>query len=823
MNAIESLEEKALSQLETGQYKEAIELYKELLCESDNDEWPRKIAYCYVQRAITFAARGMFNEAVVLWESHCQYSQIPFQAYEQYIVWLIETKNWTKIHSCLSQLTVEQLDKQYTALATTLGMLIISKTPKLIQKIPHDSAFLNHFNILQSALKAYENNEKHKFIEILKKIPYRSAFRDYRVLLKVMALPSEEMGTTRLLLAKIPENSPYYQVAKSLQFCALEGNEFVTAVLKLNDQQRKILGQIKGLNTRQIELIEQLFQYRHQLSAKVKFNLAIEYKSLLKSDVAQQFCLEQLSTYPAGKSDYSKNFSSINKLEEHRLNALVCERDGNRHDAEYFWKKCINILLGEQSVNNLKVALITRRVANLQENEEKTIDLLVESLTYDPDDYQSYFQVIAYFRKHTGSGKELNLWVNKMLDRFPQDIDALTFAINIEVEGEVYAKVSEYAERLLKIDPLNSFAKQALLSNFLTRVRQLIKGKKYLLVEKKIEQAERWELSQGEAIKIQLMKGFLCFATQGKEQGWQLIEQALKRLNGDPINVKFQAIVEAQLTGLSIIGFLRESSEVNEERLSIQGFTRLMEQLKEYSCEDNAQIVYKAFVGIEIPLKQSLLELEVDEHHLLTLCQQLDKANHFELLQHCIEIAKDQWKNPVWEYYQVYADVNGVPEHCQHREIQLLEDVRKQAMVGKYHRAVVLIDAFISRYYQIYPDRKKGIIDNFLRVDEELGVEQRNDPLESLFGHIPENIMLELDDKFDSLLTETSPEMLVELLKSEAGDEKDLISSMMKRPDLFTALLMYHAAKELGIDITVNIGDVLEQFGVAKQADFFSF
>jgi hypothetical protein len=46
-----------------------------------------------VQRATALAAQGMFNEALVLWENHRQHTQAPYAAYDQYIIWLILSKN----------------------------------------------------------------------------------------------------------------------------------------------------------------------------------------------------------------------------------------------------------------------------------------------------------------------------------------------------------------------------------------------------------------------------------------------------------------------------------------------------------------------------------------------------------------------------------------------------------------------------------------------------------------------------------------------------------------------------------------------------------
>jgi hypothetical protein len=97
------------------------------------------------------------------------------------------------------------------------------------------------------------------------------------------------------------------------------------------------------------------------------------------------------------------------------------------------------------------------------------------------------------------------------------------------------------------------------------------------------------------------------------------------------------------------------------------------------------------------------------------------------------------------------------------------------------------------------------------------------DPLDTLFSHLPEKVLIKLDKKLEVLFKKTSPEMLVEQLQKVIGDDKNLLSAMMQEPDLFTALLMLTAADELGLDINVSVGDVLECFGIDKQTDLFSF
>ena len=104
------LENQALSKLNAGQYKEAIDLYKSLLKHANNADWRKALAQCYLQRALAFAAKGMVKEALVLWENYAQNAEPPHEARDKYISWLLQTNDMAKVKACLGQLSAQQLD-----------------------------------------------------------------------------------------------------------------------------------------------------------------------------------------------------------------------------------------------------------------------------------------------------------------------------------------------------------------------------------------------------------------------------------------------------------------------------------------------------------------------------------------------------------------------------------------------------------------------------------------------------------------------------------------------------------------------------------------
>lgn len=828
------LEEQALSQLSAAHYKDAIRLFKKLLQTADNDEWHQKLAYCYVQRAIQFATKGMYKEAMVLWENHVQHTQAPYDANDQYILWLIQINNQANIKASLSELSVQQLDKQYPALAAVLGLLMLTEHPEFEQNLPQDSVFIAHFKIVQTALHAYQENDHDKLVETLKLLPYRSAFRDFRTLLNATVVMSSSVEQAKSLLAKIADNSAYDQAARLLLVCAKEGAELAEELVQLNHQQYTVIGDIKGFNKKQLDFIQHYSRQHDTLTDKVKFKLAIQYQSLLGAEMAQDFCQGLLVSYPAGKKDFHKHFEGTSEFEESRIKALTCEQDNNLHGAEHHWRRCVDILDGEDADNGLKIAMILRRLAVREAYDEDRIDGLIESLEYDPSDRAIYLKIIQFYSQESESAKDYKLWLTKTLEQFPQDIEVLTQAVKAATRNKTYKKASQYASKILKIDPLNTFAKQTLFSSHLAHARGLMREKTYRLVEKEINQAEKLDIGKAYHKQTQLMRALLCFAAEDKQQGLQRIVEGLGLLHTDPVNSYFQATMEALLNGLPVATILRELPPVKEYLLSVQELTELIQQVEQYATDnDDREYLHKALEKIKAPLKKSLSKQKYTEELLLSVCKVLDSIEHFELLRHCVKSIPFEWSKPIWKYYRVYADTNGDAASCSNMQVQHLQYVNDQAREAKDYQAGILIEKYLDRYYDAHPQRGMGFLEGlfggFDDDDDDDGYDydgegfEDYDPMEEIFGHLEESEMVKLNNKAELIMKKVTPEKLIQGVMKKVANNEAILMAVMLNPDILSALMLLKAAEELNMEIEVDIDDVMDAFNINESSKPFSF
>ncbi len=144
----------------------------------------------------------MLKEAIILWENYAEQVPCSPESRDHYLSWLLATNNTAKIKTCLSRLSVADLDEDYPELAALLGLNIITVHPEFQALLPQDAAFMMHLGFVREALIAYRKNQADKLDAALKKLPFRSAFRDFRSLVKALVLFPASAGQAHGLLTK---------------------------------------------------------------------------------------------------------------------------------------------------------------------------------------------------------------------------------------------------------------------------------------------------------------------------------------------------------------------------------------------------------------------------------------------------------------------------------------------------------------------------------------------------------------------------------------------------------------------------------------------
>ena len=810
---IANLEKQAISKLETGQYKEATDLFKRLLKCSNNDSWRQGLARCYLQRALTFAEKAMFKEALVLWENYAQNADTPHEARGQYIRWLLQVNDMAKANICLGQLTAQQLDKDYPELSSLLGLLIITEKLSCLEMLPKDSAFMMHLGIVQEALKAFRHRNRHEIEQALNKLPFRSAFRDFRTLLKAALLIPESIEKTHALLAKIPADSPYHSAGQMLLALTDDGAALINDLLLLSSPQIMMIEEARNLDKQQIDLLSFIYKQKGRLTDKGKFNLAIHHQPLFGADLARHYCLAALSDYPAGQLDYTRHFGATNNFDVWRLKALFSERNGDFNGAEFYWKHGIAALQTQGAGSAFKIALIMRHIAAHQDSPGEAIPWLEESLEHDPDDRETYVKILHYYEGQEQQNDVHKEWLDKCLKMFPSDIVFLTLTIKAATRNKAYKKATQYAKTLLIVDPVNTFAKQVLFTSHLAHAGKLIKTKKFHLAEKEIQQAERITIGKHYQTQARLMRGFFMFVADDKNQGTKLIAESAQKLHDSLACAHFYTAVEALLLDLQLEPIFIELPPLTTDYLmSEQEVTQLVKLIQDKAKAENVSqsLIHRALEIIVPVISQSLKQQHYREETLLSLCQSLAHIQQYEMLRACVKSAQSQRDKPIWMYYRVFSEVNGVAGKCSFMNFLRLQESLENAHLEKDHRAIALIGKFLDQYQNSRTPSGFNILDSLYGSVDNID----DDPITILFGHLPDDIYDQLEEKTTQLTKKMTPERILKILAADylSNDVPKMLNLLKSNPDSIYAFVMLKAADDFGFDIGVTAEAIVECF-----------
>lgn len=801
--------QKAQAHYAAGRYKEATDLFKELLKKSNDIEHRRCLADCYLQRAWAMAGKGMHKEACILWENYADHAEAPLQGRDAYVLWLLAAKNNGKAYAALEGFDARQLDEDYPDLSVYLGALLVSGCTDMLVHLPQDAALLRHWALVEDALEAYRHGEAERCDQSLKKLPFRSAFRDLRTLLKVQLLDAASLDQAPALLSKIPDASPYRPVANACLAYVQTGAEFVATLAELEHNQRRVVVHAKGLAGKHQDLLETLIKHKGQLNDKLRFNLALQYPDVFGHSASQAYCLGALAQYSGGYKDYLKHFAVKDPFEENRLQALLCEQGKNSYEAEFFWKRCIDILKKNRPASDRKIALILRHMAGKIPRAE-AVELLAESLDYDPDDRQSYLSILSVYAQDRPNPAKYEQWLERSLKHFPADSELLVRAAKSAANRKAFKKAAAYAKALLKIDPVNTLAKQLLFANHMAHARRLLKTEKFHLVDKEIQAAEQLTIDKNLRRQAELLRGFYLWQVEDKKQGLQQIVDTLAKLNDDPVNMQFQAQIEAGLLDLPTTALSRALPAAKDYLLSSRELQRLIASIEYYDEQlDDRALLFKALDKIKAPLKKSMQWLLDHEALLLSWCQVLEKIGHYELLKHCAKMGNAKWQKPLWLYYRTVAECQGDASRLDFMTLFVLQNALQEAHAEHDAKTAFLIGRLI--------EQARGAINPFMfedDVDEFEDEEFDEDPLEDLFGHIPESVMSKIGKKIQDIMRKTDPNQLATkyLQRYPNSIDSQRFAVLFMNPGFLSAFLLLAAAEELKIDIGVSFEDIVERF-----------
>ena len=557
--SVATLPARAAEALQQERFKEAVELFKQLVRQDPRPEWREALADAYSGRARALAAKGMFKEAAMVLENTLTPAGT-LRDPHLYATCLIregqQAKAVAHLLPCVASGTLPPgqraaLEELTAALLVAVPLLPAPTRPDL----PEAGRWRELAIASREALAAWvdgattEEMDRH-----LERISLRSAFRPIRLLLKCLATLPPDPERTRRLLEAIGPGSPFFSFRQAVEAAVRAGPGLdADAWHRLTPAQQAFAAETGGLQATSVQSLG-------RLSAAARGGPAALFAWLLKqADLPQaevrSACLNLLPQLPDRVPQFEKSFGPLPPLQRHRVWALAAEAHGDWEAAERSWSLAAQLAgVAEDRASRLSAGVIYRHLAHLATlnpeiegdgESDPGIFYLERSGDVDPDHIPTVLARIAYYREELRE-KDWHRLADEAVQRFPNDSQILLQATQSAVARRAYKKAAGFARRLLGIDPINPGVRRQMIELHLAHARKQMRAKRPDLAAKDLSQAAEWDRADAPSGLLRIARGLVALQLGEEEQANAWLREGVA-LAGGGVAGWFRAVLEAEL------------------------------------------------------------------------------------------------------------------------------------------------------------------------------------------------------------------------------------------------------------------------------------
>jgi hypothetical protein len=220
-----------------------------------------------------------------------------------------------------------------TDLETRLAAVALTAPDSALAQLAADSPLRRHRAAALAALAACCGGDSADLDEQLRAIPFRSPYRDLRLILKALLLASGNASRAGELIARVPADGPFEKLAAVVRAGVLPGTRWLSALLDLDEDGRLLLLEIKGCPENRRSLLLDVAEFAKvgmpPAPARV-VELLLRRNRNLPATVAR-LCRRLLPYADKRLDEYRSAFGPLGAAEGESILALAAElRRGSR-------------------------------------------------------------------------------------------------------------------------------------------------------------------------------------------------------------------------------------------------------------------------------------------------------------------------------------------------------------------------------------------------------------------------------------------------------------------------------------------------------------
>ncbi len=759
----EVLGARAQQALDEGRFRGAIADFKVLLKSAERGEWREGLATAYLGRARELAAKGMLKEALAIGEVRRQLcSEAPLDP--EHLGLLLRSGQTAEAVRLYRQ-AEQSLDRQTLAgMRCRLAALYLSGVSGLEDGLPPDDPVVAHGAPARAALDAWCRGDDEAAAQALAGIPFRSPYKDWVQILKALIKASADTFAAQALLQRVPDDSAFAPLAGAAGLALLPESAFPDALAQTGEAAQRFAAVLRGWSQDRMKLWAEL---RHAgVAAQGLARIMDRHRKVLGEEWVRHHGLRLLvDDFPRSlKGSPVLGGRRLTLFEQDLVEAWVAEEEGDPWNILDIWRDVIQRLHHPSppppgSDDALRIALIQRRLDTRWHLLDRPVDphvseqlapaaqiQLEESLFFDPDDLPTHIRLIAYHRARNRL-RDARRLLDLALTRWPGDVDLLGEALETAVAGGAFKKAAGFARRVLKLDPINTRARNNLLESHLSHARkQLLKGRTDL-AERELELAAQWAQGEKAEVRLGLLRGFL--ALDGDRQSGEAQLRALVTRLGDGIRGQLALALEAVRLGRVLGTFMKRLGlpRIKQpQREDLLGFLRdLREQL------DTGNEIPREIPAFFEPALKRAAGLKLAQQECEAACETLRRCGLHQARSAHARAALKRWPGlPVFELHAFEAKHAGRYWTTGAADITQLEnaliqarndgDTRTAHRIGELLEQVAFMPPLGPRIPAGFPEEppSEEPPPELLDMVEDIGIEGVLDLMHSMGGMDPQ-------------------------------------------------------------------------------------
>ncbi len=735
-----SLPGRAAEALEQRRFREAIDLFKQLVRQEPRPEWKAALDDAYCGRAHALAAKQMFKEAAMVLEN----TRAPDGGLREPLLYarcLIQQGQQAKAAShllhtvCGEGLAASERPAVEAMLAALLIAFPLPPAPLAVAP-PAEALWRAGAAAAREALAAWMEGAAAEEVErLLGRISLRSAFRPLRLLLKSLVAGPEGAERNRALLETIAPGSAFFPFRQAVE-AALDAGLSADAWKGLTPAQQGFVAETGGLEAASIDALA-------KVSAAAGTGPAALFETLQKWAASPQTgrhapnladlrlaCLNLLPEITDRVGVFEKQFGRLSALERARIDALAAESDEAWAEAKGAWLRAARAIAeaGSGRVGDFSRAVIFRHIAALAdrhpyiedgEDDDAVSFYLRRASEADPEHIPTMLARIARYRS-ISRDQDWHRVAEEAVARFPQDSQVLLAATQSAVAREAYKKAAGFARRLLAIDPINPGLRRQMVELQVAQARKQIRAKRPDLAARALAEAAQWERADAPDSLLRIYNGLVALQEDRREAGEALVREGVELAGGGAAGW-FRAVLEGDLVKIrsSAVSWLRaelgRARQTKATKACVQAVVSALgsaEAVAGMRSTKGAVGGMHSWLAASGSLDWSVAEFQALEDTLVRYAQ-------FDVLEAIARAGRlREPGNRQWRFHEILARTHNEPGRMTVREEDEIEAIGRAASERNDAHTLTRLRRYLQINERMSGGGRRGAVADFEDMDD---------------------------------------------------------------------------------------------------------